>query len=65
MKRKLAKAARITSLSNSPRTWTETVNAIPECVLAACTARQIANIANAMRRQYLVGYDAGWRESQP
>lgn len=65
MDRKLTKAARMCALSKFPRTWTATINAIPGNVLAACTASQISDIAAAMRRQYEIGYEAGWQEAQP
>ncbi len=59
---KLRRAARLSPLSRYPRTWSAIIDSIPIAILAALTARQIAELASAMYAQHGAGHTAAWRE---
>ncbi len=61
---KIRRAARLCDLSQHPRTWDALLARIPASVMAALTARQIADMAAALHAQFDAGHAAGWREAQ-
>jgi hypothetical protein len=60
---KINRAAKLSRLSQSPRTWQAVIEAIPADVKAACTAAQIAKLADAMRGQFEAGHTAGFKDA--
>ena len=60
---KLARAQRLANIGQYPRTWHAIIARIPAEIIEACTARRIAQIADAMRAQFEAGHSAGYRDA--
>lgn len=60
---KITRAQRIATVGKYHRTWAALIEKMPEEIKAACTARQIAAIADAMRAQYEAGHSAGYADA--
>ena len=61
---KINRAAKLSPLSQYPRTWEAVIAAIPAAVKKACTSAQLAELANAMRAQYDRGHTAGYQDAR-
>ena len=60
---KLNRARNLADVGQFPSTWAAIIAAMPESVLNGCTARQVADIADAMRQQYIIGHDRGYADA--
>jgi hypothetical protein len=61
---KIARAAKIANAAKFPRTWSAIISAIPASVIKACSSKQIAALADAMRAQYEIGHSAGYSDAK-
>lgn len=61
---KTRRAAKLSPLSAFPLAWNATLEAIPAAVIQRCTSRELAALADAMRKQYAIGHTSGWSDAQ-
>lgn len=61
---KIKRAAKISPLSQYPRTWQDTIEAIPASAKLVLTSAEIAELADAMHAQYQRSHTAGYVDAQ-
>lgn len=61
---KINRAAKIAETAKFPNTWEAIIAAIPADAIAAITSKQLAAVADAMRRQYEIGHSAGYVDAK-
>ena len=61
---KINRAAKICAAGRYPLTYAAIIAAIPPGVVSALPARQLAALADAMRKQHEAGHSAGYADAQ-
>jgi hypothetical protein len=60
---KINRASKLSSTGAFPATFEAIVSKIPPSAIAALTSAQLAEVVDAMRGQYEVGYSVGYKDA--